>query len=277
MSESKNKPAQSKEEYLTKENLYKIYLDIKSQLSDKPIEIDKEEYEETIATSTVEQLNGYIIDGIEILVNTKIKEALSKYEEEQKKKLEKSKEITQFDIYENMLKKLESKNRKLMKYHFQARLQKEALELKIAENLARLLNAPNNCVYDGWRDRVKALEEKQGFDFDEDQIRGIEIGLNSQVCLISGLAGAGKSSLVSGILAALGASNSIAGHYTFAQCALSGKASARLQEVTGEEGKTIHRLLEYSMGEFKRNKDNILKIALPHLIITYIISKFRSI
>lgn len=49
----------------------------------------------------------------------------------------------------------------------------------------------------------------------------------------------GKSSLVSGIVEALK-------RYSLAQCALSGRASARLQEVTGQEGQTIHRLLGYS-------------------------------
>ena len=49
----------------------------------------------------------------------------------------------------------------------------------------------------------------------------------------------GKSSLVAGIL-------SVLGDYNYAQCSLSGKAAARLKEVTGKEGKTIHRLLGYN-------------------------------
>ena len=61
----------------------------------------------------------------------------------------------------------------------------------------------------------------------------------------------GKSSLVSGILAALD-------HYSFAQTSLSGKAAARLQEVTGKPGSTIHRLLNYSAGGFYYNRDNPL-------------------
>lgn len=110
------------------------------------------------------------------------------------------------------------------------------LEETIAYHLKRLLNAPNHFNYDDWEDKVHKLEQKQGFDFAKEQLDGIELGLKSQVCLISGLAGSGKSSLVSGILASLPQCN-------FAQCALSGKAAARLQEVTGQEGSTIHRLL----------------------------------
>lgn len=35
----------------------------------------------------------------------------------------------------------------------------------------------------------------------------------------------------------------------FAQCALAGRAAARLAEVTGEEGFTIHRLLGFPLGD----------------------------
>jgi len=126
------------------------------------------------------------------------------------------------------------------------------LENDIAYHLKRLLNAPNNFYYKDWEDKVAQLEDKQGFKFDDTQKQGIKLGLDKQVCFISGLGGTGKSSLVSGILAALN-------RYTFAQCALSGKASARLQEVTGAEGSTIHRLLGFMPGfGFEYNEDNKL-------------------
>ncbi|MCQ2819011.1 MAG: hypothetical protein MJ252_17240 [archaeon] len=120
-------------EHLARESLFKVYLDIKSQIKDKPIEIDKEEYEETIASTSLEQFSKYIIDSIEILVNTKIKEALSQFEKDQMKKLNKSREVTKFDLYEGLLRKNENRNRMLIKHYFQSKLQKEALELKIAE------------------------------------------------------------------------------------------------------------------------------------------------
>lgn len=68
----------------------------------------------------------------------------------------------------------------------------------------------------------------------------------------------GKTSLVTGMLKALEGNN-----YIVAQCALSGKASANLTDVTGEEGYTIHRLLgvntdEESDNRFLHNKKNPL-------------------
>lgn len=114
------------------------------------------------------------------------------------------------------------------------------LEKTIATHLARLKRSSSILKYDNWEASIQTLEEKQGFAFDEVQKNGIHMALKEQVCLICGLAGSGKSTLVSGVLAALRADNP---GFTFAQCALSGKAAARLQEVTGSEGMTIHRLL----------------------------------
>ena len=126
------------------------------------------------------------------------------------------------------------------------------LERDISFHLKRLLSGKNYFDYHDWREKVAALEEIQGFKFSQEQIDGIKLGLDNQVCFISGLAGTGKSSLVSGILAALDG-------YSFAQTSLSGKAAARLQEVTGKPGQTIHRLLGYNPeGGFFYNEGNYL-------------------
>ena len=127
------------------------------------------------------------------------------------------------------------------------------LEKEISEHLKRIANAENKFNYENWEEIVRQQEHKQGYRFTDEQIAGIKTGLDNQVCFITGGAGVGKSSLVSGILESLK-------DYTFAQTALAGKASARLQEVTGEEGHTIHRLLGFnpSLG-FTFNEDNPLE------------------
>lgn len=126
------------------------------------------------------------------------------------------------------------------------------LEKSIAKNLIRIRDAGNDFKYDNWRECVAEQEKKQGFQFTQEQLDGIKLGLDNQVCFITGGAGTGKSTLVSGILSALSS-------YSFAQCALSGKAASRLQEVTGMEGSTIHRLLHYSPnGGFEMNENNPL-------------------
>lgn len=126
------------------------------------------------------------------------------------------------------------------------------LEKEIANNLKRIANSENNFKYENWENIVKKQENIQGWCFTEEQKQGIKLGLDNQVCFITGGAGTGKSSLVSGILESLK-------KYSFAQTALAGKASARLQEVTNKEGYTIHRLLGFKPPhDFKFNEDNPL-------------------
>lgn len=134
----------------------------------------------------------------------------------------------------------------LMKYY--------NLEMEIAYHLKRLLESKNFFSYDDWEEKVAEQEKKQGFEFTDEQKAGIKLGLDNQVCYITGGAGVGKSSLVAGILGALG------DKYSFVQTALSGKAAANLQEITGETGMTIHRLLGYNPGNmgFMRNESNPL-------------------
>ncbi len=112
------------------------------------------------------------------------------------------------------------------------------LEERIGEELIRLLKSPSNFKYDGWQDIIKHKEHQQGWSYTNQQIEGIKTVLENQVTVVHGLAGTGKSTIVDGILAVLKG-------YSFAQCALSGRASARMAEITKKEGFTIHRLLKY--------------------------------
>lgn len=116
------------------------------------------------------------------------------------------------------------------------------LSEQIATELLRIRDAESDFEYDGWEDRIKELEQEQGWEFTDEQMNGIKMGLENNVLLIHAGAGCGKTSLVSGILAAIP-------DYSHVMCALSGRASARLAEVTGEEGFTIHRLLGYPKGD----------------------------
>lgn len=69
----------------------------------------------------------------------------------------------------------------LYKYYF--------LELETAYHLQRLSNAKNNFDYKDWKDKIKKQEEKQGWTFTQEQIDGIKLGLEKQVCFITGGAG----------------------------------------------------------------------------------------
>ena len=130
------------------------------------------------------------------------------------------------------------------------------LEQRVANELVRLLNGENLFEFGDWRPKVAEIEEAQGWKHTEKQYEGIQMALENQVCVVTGLAGAGKTTVVTAMLEALDAKS---GKYSFSQTALSGRASAKLQEVTGEEGMTIHRLLKFNPAEgFGHNKNNPL-------------------
>lgn len=134
------------------------------------------------------------------------------------------------------------------------------LEKKIAFHLKRLLHAPNKFQYEHWEEALEALENKQGWKFTEEQKQGVKLALDSQVAFITGGAGCGKSSLVSGVIASLD-------KYSFQQCSLAGKAAARLTEVTGQEGVTIHRLLKYDPIKGGFIHDNVNPIVTDIIIV----------
>lgn len=117
-----------------------------------------------------------------------------------------------------------------------------SIEQKIAEELIRLRNAQSDIKYDNWQDTIARMERRQGWEFTEEQKQGVETGLKSNVTVITGSGGTGKTTVVGGILEVLK-------NYSFAQCSLSGRAASRLSEVTGAEGYTIHRLLGYPKGD----------------------------
>lgn len=116
------------------------------------------------------------------------------------------------------------------------------LEEKIAKKIIQLADAENRFDFSGWEKKIAELEKKQGWQFTDQQYAGIKAALEENVVIITGGGGTGKTSLVNGVLEVLEDPN-------FAQCALAGRAAARLAEVTGEEGHTIHRLLGFPMGE----------------------------
>lgn len=127
------------------------------------------------------------------------------------------------------------------------------LELNIAKELLRLKHAKNTFKYDNWKCDIKEQEIKQGWEYTDEQKNAIKLILDNNVVLLSGSAGTGKTSTVAGVLSTLK-------NYSFAQTALSGKASVNLTDVTGEEGYTIHRLLGYNPSSgFMHNRENKLE------------------
>src|SRR6202163_2292935 len=87
------------------------------------------------------------------------------------------------------------------------------------------------------------------------QKQALRAALDSNILVITGGPGVGKTTLVNSLLKIL-----IAKSVSIALCAPTGRAAKRLSESTGLEAKTIHRLLETDprTGTFRRNQDEPL-------------------
>lgn len=107
-------------------------------------------------------------------------------------------------------------------------------------------------------DAAKAIgwaQQRLRMQLSESQQSAIRTVLGSNVTIITGGPGVGKTTLVNSILRILEAKG-----MEIALAAPTGRAAKRLSESTGREAKTIHRLLEINprTGSFTRNEDNPL-------------------
>ena len=135
-SEEKEKKHISKE-YKWKELLYELFYEIKSELLGCKIEIEEDEFQENLKQITIPKLVDYIHDSIQILIKKKIEDAKQQQKKSDKKyyenKVNNILNIDEKSQYENIIRKLESKERILSKMIFKKQLYKDMLENKISE------------------------------------------------------------------------------------------------------------------------------------------------
>jgi len=99
------------------------------------------------------------------------------------------------------------------------------------------------------------IEQRIKLTLAESQKAAVGLALASKVLVITGGPGVGKTTIVNAILRILSAK-----HTRLLLCAPTGRAAKRMNEATGLEAKTIHRLLEIDpkTGGFRRNNENPL-------------------
>jgi exodeoxyribonuclease V alpha subunit len=103
---------------------------------------------------------------------------------------------------------------------------------------------------------VTWCETKTGKTLAPSQREALKASLTSQVAVITGGPGVGKTTLVNSILLILRSKK-----VKCLLCAPTGRAAKRLTETTGLEAKTIHRMLEVdpATGRFQRNEEKPLE------------------
>ncbi len=118
-----------------------------------------------------------------------------------------------------------------------------AAESSIADRIKIMTKFPpkENEVYDS---EIYSFEKASGIEFDEQQKRAIEIAVTKGLLILTGGPGTGKTTTVKGILSLM-KSRGLKVELT----APTGRAAQRMEELTGCEAKTIHRLLEVEFRE----------------------------
>lgn len=128
------------------------------------------------------------------------------------------------------------------------------IEENIARHFKRLINADVERNISDWEAVVSTIEKKNGFKYTNEQYNGIETILKNNVVLVTGLAGTGKTSVLQPMTNILVDQQK----KSILQVALAGKASQRMQEVTGYPAMTIHRGLNFDpkTGKFIHDEFN---------------------
>ena len=102
---------------------------------------------------------------------------------------------------------------------------------------------------------LAAITKETGIQYDDVQIAAIRQAIASKVMILTGGPGTGKTTTTQGIIAALKTAG-----MSILLAAPTGRAAKRMNEATGMEAKTIHRLLEYNPKDgYKRNEENPLE------------------
>ncbi len=129
-------------------------------------------------------------------------------------------------------------------------------EKGVAERLTNLKESPSNIRPIHPEKAIEWVQHKLNIELAQRQEEAVLLAATSKVLIITGGPGTGKTTIITAILR------------IFQQLKLrvllaapTGRAAKRMNEATGWEAKTIHRLLEYSPreGGFKKDEDNPLE------------------
>lgn len=129
-------------------------------------------------------------------------------------------------------------------------------ETGVAQMLMNLKESPSNIRPIHPEKAIEWVQQKLNIELARRQEEAILLAASSKVLIITGGPGTGKTTLITAVLR------------IFQQLKLrillaapTGRAAKRMNEATGWEAKTIHRLLEYSprKGGFKKDQDDPLE------------------
>jgi exodeoxyribonuclease V alpha subunit len=125
-----------------------------------------------------------------------------------------------------------------------------------AARLLAILAIPTAPISIDIERAIQWFEEQQQIALAAQQREAIRQAVTSKVLVVTGGPGVGKTTIVNGIIRILEKKGR-----RILLCAPTGRAAKRMSETTGQEAKTIHRLLEFTPRgmTFERNADHPLE------------------
>ena len=117
-------------------------------------------------------------------------------------------------------------------------------EKDVALKLVLLQRAPQKKAVEATDEALDAFEAAEDIHFESGQRAAIRLAAESPVLIITGGPGTGKTTVINCIIRLMQKAG-----LTVSLAAPTGRAAKRMTEATGQEAKTIHRLLEYAAGD----------------------------
>ncbi len=112
-------------------------------------------------------------------------------------------------------------------------------EKNVAECLTSLDEYKNVKKIDNFSKKLKRIEKETDLELSEKQKEAVQAVQEHNVCIITGGPGTGKTTIIKTIIELYKQEER-----KVVLCAPTGRAAKRMSETTGEEAKTLHRLLE---------------------------------
>lgn len=146
---------------------------------------------------------------------------------------------------EVVLQKIEEQEWMYLGYFYKAErdIEERLLQLKLADNMKEIKN---------FNKEIKKVEKETDIELSDKQKEAVELINNNNVCIITGGPGTGKTTIIKVIIELYKKHGKKP-----VLCAPTGRAAKRMTETTGEEAKTLHRLLEIGKMEDQIEEKNI--------------------
>ena len=114
-------------------------------------------------------------------------------------------------------------------------------EVNVAKRLKEIVEFKNTFQFQQSNIAIEDIESRTGVHYEGNQIVAIETALNSNLMVLTGGPGTGKTTVTRGIIELLSSMG-----MSILLAAPTGKAAKRMSELTGRNAFTIHRLLGYN-------------------------------